>query len=274
MTVPSYSEIKRVLETAPILRSLGERLYERRFAGNCMGSFRGVFENFAEARLSAPKTKSVGFNSAECAHQFVDRRSRVFSFDYPVIFWLQRLLQQGGTIFDLGGHVGIQFYAYHKYLKYPAGLNWMVCDLPEITKEGQALAQAQNEQSLSFTNRMEDADGANILIAAGSLQYIESPSLSGLLSKLEHKPHHLLINKVPLYDGDQFVTLQNGGAAFHPQYVFNRQEFIDSLTAIGYHLIDCWDVDTHPGYIPFHPEKSFPCHSGLYLTLGDSPQQW
>lgn len=270
MSVPSYTEIKRALETTPILRSLGEHLYERRFSGDCFGSFRGVFENFAEARLSAPKTKSVGFNSSACAQQFKDRRSRIFSFDYPVLFWLGNLLREGVTVFDVGGHVGIQFYAYSRYLKYPAGLKWVVCDLPEITNEGRALAEVEHQPALSFTNRLQEADGADILIAAGALQYIESPSLSELLSELQQKPRHLLINKLPLYDGEQFVTLQNGGAAFHPQYVYNRQEFIDSLTALGYGLVDCWNVETHSGYIPFHPEKSFPYHSGLYFALNHS----
>jgi len=266
MTISSY---KAVIENTPGLRVVAKRIYERRFAGNALGSFRGVFRTFEEARLSAPKTKSIGFNSIECARQFENRRSRIFSYDYPAIFWLRSLLQEGSRLFDLGGHIGLQFYSYAAYLDYPDGLQWMVCDLPEITKEGEALARKQNCHGLSFTNRMEDVDGAEILIAAGCIQYIESPALSSLLAGAKRKPRHLLLNKLPLYDGKPFVTLQNGGPAFHPQYVFNREQFIGSLTAIGYRLVDRWDVDTHSGIIPFYPEHSFPCHSGLYLTLNN-----
>jgi putative methyltransferase (TIGR04325 family) len=265
--------MKEALERTPVLRSLGEHLYERRFSGDLFGSFRGVFANFSQARQSAPSTKSVGFNSAACAQQFQERRHHVYSFDYPVLFWLRCLLRENPAIFDLGGHVGIQFYSYSRYLQYPADLRWKVCDLPEITKEGQTLAAAEGHTALSFTNHLEDADGADILLAAGSLQYVESPGFAELLSSLKRKPRHLLVNKVPLYDGDPFVTLQNGGSAFHPMYVFNRGEFIDSLASLGYRVIDTWDVVTHPGHIPFHPDRSFACHSGLYLTKDSSPSQ-
>lgn len=255
------------LDSFLLFRPFLERIYERRFASNCTGCFRGVFDTFAEANRSAPLTKSLGFNSSECAREFQDRLTRVFSFDYPVLFWLARLVKEGASVFDYGGHAGTHFYAYSRYLDYPASLSWLVCDLPEITRVGEERARQSGRRQIEFTTRFEDGVRSHILIAAGSLQYIESPSLPELLSRSAVKPAHLLLNKVPLYHGEQFVTLQNGGVAFHPQYVFNKERFITGFTALGYHLKDTWDVETHPGRIPFHPEKSFRCHSGLYFTL-------
>jgi putative methyltransferase (TIGR04325 family) len=257
--------MRQTLETMPLIRPLLERVYERHFSGNALGRFRGVFDNFEQANLSAPKTKPLGFNCPEYTREFGDRLTRIFSFDYPVLFWLKGILAEGCRVFDLGGHVGLQYYAYSKYLDYPAGMSWMVCDLPEITRAGEDLARTKQRSGILFTNRIEDASGSDVLIAAGSLQYIQRPTLSVILSGLERKPRHLLLNKLPLYEGDQFVTLQNGGAAFHPQYVFNRSEFIRSLTVLGYSLVDTWTVETHSGHIPFHPESSFRYHSGLYL---------
>ncbi len=271
MTAPKkHSYLRQVLEAAPLLRQILERRYEKRFAGNCRGCFRGVYETFAQADLSSPRTKPRGFNCPEYAQEFKDRRSRVFSFDYPVLFWLKCLLVEGSSIFDFGGHVGTQFYAYSKYLQFPPAMRWVVCDLPEITRAGAELAQEQGQSGLTFTNRFEDAKDSDIFLAAGSVQYVESPPLAERLSKLERKPAHLLVNKLPVYDGEQFVTLQNGGAAFHPQHVFNRAAFLESLTSLGYEVVDSWDVETHPGYIPFHPENSFRCHSGFYLRLSQS----
>lgn len=259
--------LKQALETMPLIRPLLERLYERRFSGNAVGRFRGLFDNFEQANLSAPKTKPVGFNCPEYTQEFKDRLTRIFPYDYPVLFWLKGVLAEGCRVFDLGGHIGFQYYVYSKYLAYPAGMSWMVCDLPEITRAGEDLARAEQRSGISFTNRLEDACGSDVLIAAGSLQYIESPSFSVLLSGLDRKPVHLLLNKLPLYHGRTFVTLQNGGAAFHPQYVFNRDDFIKSLSDLGYELIDSWDVEARSGRIPFHPERSFPYHSGLYMRL-------
>ena len=268
MIPKSYRQLKRALETTWAVRPIMEALYERQFAKNCTGCFRGVYASFAEANDSAPRTKKLGFNCPEYAAEFEDRRGKIYSFDYPMLFWLKRLLfAEGCRLFDLGGHVGTHFYAYSRYLEFPSGFAWVVCDLPEITAAGAEIAAAQRRSEISFTNRIGDADGADILVAAGSLQYVEAPSFSELLESLRRKPPHILINKLPLYDGDQFVTLQNGGAAFHPQYVFNRQEFLGNLSRLGYDVVDTWDVETHSGYIPFYPDRSFRCHSGMYLTL-------
>lgn len=259
--------VKETVKNLRPLRAVLERLYERRFAREGTGCFRGVFSSFAQANLSAPRTKPWGFDNRNYAVEFEDRRTRVFSFDYPMLFWLRQLLRSTCVIFDYGGHVGTHFYAYRKYLTYPPGLRWMVCDLPAITQAGRVLARHEGVRGLEFTNRFADAEGSDVLIAAGSLQYVEDPRLPALLGKLQRLPSHLLLNKLPLYDGPEFVTLQNGGPAFHPQYVFNRQEFIERLESIGYRVEDEWRVETHSGYIPFHPDRSFPYHSGLYFTL-------
>jgi putative methyltransferase (TIGR04325 family) len=255
------------LDSVPLLRPLLRRIYERRFASSGIGSFRGVFHTFADANQSAPRTKPLGFNCPEYALEFRDRLTRIFSFDYPVIFWLARLMKDDTSIFDYGGHAGTHFYAYSRYLSYPRNLSWLVCDLPEITRAGEDIARQSGSHQIRFTTRFEDGAGSQILIAAGSLQYIESPALPELLSQSSIKPAHLLLNKLPLYHGEQFVTLQNGGAAFHPQYVFNRERFLAAFASLGYRLKDAWDVESHPGRIPFHPDRSFRCHSGLYLTL-------
>jgi hypothetical protein len=50
------------------------------------------------------------------------------------------------------------------------------------------------------------------------MQYVGSPDL--LLQKMiDHgiRPTHVLLNRLPLYDGPQFVTLQNGGLVYCPQ---------------------------------------------------------
>ncbi len=225
-----------------------------------------MYQSFAEANSSAPKTKPLGFDCPEYASEFRDRHFKVFSFDYPMLYWLRTLMQAECRIFDFGGHVGTHFYAYQNYLPYPRGLEWIVCDLPKITRVGNEIARERNARGLRFTNRMADAENADIFIAAGSLQYVESPSLASLLAALGRKPGHILVNKAPLYDGPQFVTLQNGGVAFHPQYVFNRAAFVESVCTAGYALVDSWSVDTHPGRIPGYPERSFPCHTGMYFT--------
>jgi putative methyltransferase (TIGR04325 family) len=259
--------LQQRIETIPVLRMLLEAIYRKRFSGNAWGAYYGVYESFKDANRAAPRTKLLGFNNAAYAQEFEDRLSRALSFDYPVMFWLGRLVEPGTQLFDYGGHRGTNFYAYSRYLKYPAGFKWIVCDLPEIVKAGEELARRKKRSEISFTTSFSEASGVQILLAAGSLQYIEAPPFAVSLAALSVPPRHLLLNKLPLYEGKQIVTLQNGGPAFHAQYVFNRNDFIDSICAVGYELIDRWDVPSHPGRIPFHPEASFRSHTGLYFRF-------
>lgn len=254
----------------PFIRPLLERRYEKHFATSGLGCFRGVYESFEEANRTAPKTKPLGFDNPAYARTFEPRLSQVYSFDYPVLFWLRSILAPKSTIFDFGGHRGTLFYSYAKYLEYPAEFRWIVCDLPEIVAAGKKLAAQRGKHELSFTTDFREACRANIFLAAGSLQYVEKPRLNEMLAELSVRPSHLLINKVPLYEGKEYVTLQNGGVAFHPQYVFNRGQFLQPLFRLGYELVDTWDVPSHAGQIPYHPEVSFRWHSGLYLRQTSS----
>jgi putative methyltransferase (TIGR04325 family) len=233
--------------------------------------FRGVYGSFQEALQAAPRTKKVGFNHEEFATFYQDRLQRVFAEDYPVLFWLRTILGNGCRAFDFGGHRGHHFYVYARYLDYPKDFSWTVCDVPLIVKAGEELAREMKvTDRLKFTTDFSAADGATVFLAAGSLHYIEAPPLAEALANLRSAPRHLILNKVPLYDGKGYVTLQNGQLAFHPLHVYNRGEFVGSLRNLGYESIDEWPVPTRHGRIPFHPEASFPTYSGLYLRMRNS----
>jgi len=261
--------VKRIIKAIPFGRLLYQHFrelgYEQRFAGECYGCFRGVFETFAQAELSAPKTKSIGYNNPQLAEEYkVELKKHIQSYDYPVVFWLKQLINDNSKVFDFGGNVGIHFYSYEKYISYPSSLRWIVCDVPEIVKSGKELAK-RARRDVVFTSNFEEASGANIFIASGSVQYVES--LSASLSQLPDKPNHLLINRLPLYEGNKFVTLQNGGKVFYPQYVFNKKDFVSSIESLGYELIDIWEDLVDSCIIPSHPEKSIPFYHGLYFRL-------
>jgi putative methyltransferase (TIGR04325 family) len=74
-----------------------------------------------------------------------------------------------------------------------------------------------------------------------------------------------LINRLPLYDGEKFVTLINGGLVYYPQYIFNGEEFIGAIVQQGYQLADSWDDFGASCFIPFHPEKDIRACKGLYF---------
>jgi putative methyltransferase (TIGR04325 family) len=233
--------------------------------------FKGVYETFDEAIASAPKNKHIGYDNKELAQDYKDELKasiRVRTYDYPILFWLNSIFDRDDSIlnvFDFGGNVGIHFYSYLKYLNYLSNLTWRVCEVPAIADAGRELAKYKACQNLVFTCCFEDASGADVFLASGSIQYVKS--LSESIKSLSKKPSHLLLNRLPLHDKDQFVTLQNGGQVFYPQYVFNKSQFIESFLSLQYDLIDIWEDKEDTCIIPFHFKKSLPFYYGLYLKL-------
>jgi putative methyltransferase (TIGR04325 family) len=107
------------------------------------------------------------------------------------------------------------------------------------------------------------------LLASGSMQYLASPDvLLGKMADQGVRPAHVLINRLPLYDGPRFVTLQNGGLVYYPQYVFNREMFISSIENLDYGLVDAWPDTADSCIIPFHAARSVRAYTGLYFQTG------
>lgn len=229
--------------------------------------FHGIYPTFDCARQVVPKAFKIGFDNDEAAH-FMGHKGSIFSSDYPMLFWLQRLMGEASMIFDFGGYLGISFYSYQKCLEYPAAIQWKIFDVPAVVSAGRRLAAENCEARLTFTTDFKDAENCNILIAAGSIQFCDEP-FAERLSSLKQKPAHLLINKLPLVEGRAFVTLHNMGPAFTPYGILNRDEFVASIKALGYELMDSWSNPDLACYIPFHPDKAVTAYSGMYFRKTD-----
>lgn len=261
-------------------------------------SFRGVFSSFEEASKAIPSSSRGGYNLSEfhnSALQFspniIDSEKKypselaikevylpsvkqtikfgehpLFKFnpsDYPLLVWLNSALSDRSTVFDLGGNIGHSYYTYRSYISYPTNLKWVTCDLPEVVKVGRELARRFNLSALSFTEEFAEAQKANILMTCGTLQYLKL-SLADLLKTLDRQPRHLLINQVPFYDGKQYITLQNLINSYVSYKIQNRSEFINSLTALGYELVDNWHYNRTCS-IPFHPQRFVNAYHGFYF---------
>ena len=260
----------RGIVNSPMLRPARLRWEEKQFLGpGNLGAYFGVYGTFGEARARLPQ--NPGFDTAALAPEYVNvRTQRVFEYDYPMIRWLERAFQAGATsVLDIGGSVGVHFYSYGKYLKMPAALNWRVVEVPEMVSIGQALATKSGAVALSFSTDLAEAMSSarrEIWISAGAIQYFEDAHPARLLEQCRTRPTHILLNKLPLYDGEDFVTTQSiGEGSFSPVHVYNKTDFIRSIERMGYVLCDGWDVHERAMHIPCDPEHSFSAFSGLYF---------
>jgi putative methyltransferase (TIGR04325 family) len=265
MSIFSADILERIKQLPPVL-ALRKRRYERAFSSTAVNSFRGVYQSFEQALATAPETKAKGFDVQEFEGYFDNRRDELFLYDYPFLYWLCRILRPDSYVFDIGGNTGVHFMSYRKRLPHWEQLRWEVCEVPVIVDEGKRFAEREGySDRLTFTSEFNDADGKDVVLSAGTLQYIDM-SLADMLSALDNPPQHILVNKLPLYDGEPYVTLQNGGVHFIAQRVFNRAKFLGELTELGYQLSDHWVDNSRSCRVPFHPERDVPNFTGLYLS--------
>jgi putative methyltransferase (TIGR04325 family) len=238
-----------------------------RYAAFGYSQRRGVFQTFAEANLAA-SGKRIGYNHRDVAVEFGAALTLgLDSSEYPVLFHLKRIATNNCTLLDFGGNVGDHFLRYKKYLD-PVRIHWTVCDLPEITRVGREVCNGAS--NVEFINEVDDFHqaGIDIFLGIDSLQYAEIASPDFLLQKLitnGKRPTHLLLDQLPLIDGRQYVTLQNGGLVRYPHHVYNRDAFISAILRLGYDLVDHWENHCFSCVIPFHIAESVSAFSGLYF---------
>ncbi len=261
----SKNAVDRLEKLLPPLRRWHRFAYEEHFfkASQWERLFHGVYPTFEAAERDIPAGFAVGFDNDAAAH-FLGYKGSIFPSDYPVLFWLEKLLPANPSLFDFGGYLGISFYTYQKVMTYPPELRWTIFDVPAVVAAGRELATTQNATQLNFTEEFADASGTDILLAAGSIHFCKE-AFSERLESLADKPKHLIINKLPAVDDDSFVTLHSMGPALCAYRVFNRQAFIASIVQCGYELVDSWSNPDLGCYIPFHPEKTVRAFSGLYF---------
>ncbi len=236
--------------------------------GHCGGMCRGVFATYAEAAAAAPKTLPLGYDNSDAAAMYRDRLSRVYPADYPLMLWLARAFEAGATrVFDLGGHVGVSYYAYQRYLRYPHGLSWQVHDVPAVMASGRELAAERDDlRALGFADAFDAAADADVLFTSGCVQYLED-TLAERLARLRRRPEWVLVNLLPLHQRFEYWTVQSIGRAFCPYRIQRHETFFDDLEQLGYRRLDVWENPEKRCDVAFSPEHSLDGYFGAALRL-------
>ena len=261
--------LRKVLEKTPIVADFYRYYW---LFSHQLTACRGIYASFDEALQAVPRGKNGGYSQPEIGQSSSVAQLTAASeigtldpIDYPILLWLKSAFIDSNSVVDLGGNVGLAYYAYQKYLQYPHDLNWLVCEIPEIVKAGQEIATQKNIDNLHFTSNLDLGDGCDILLTCGALQYIEQ-SLAEIVSNFSEKPTHILTNHVPFCDNKSFITLQNISYTFCPYKIQNKIEFISGLNHLGYELIDTWKINRNC-IIPFHADCFVSAYYGFYFCL-------
>jgi putative methyltransferase (TIGR04325 family) len=263
--------LPRWVGRAPIVRDLRRAASDRRFEHNTRSNlFRGVFTSFAEAQASAPATRPIGYDNPQSANLYLERL-HIDEYDYPSMFWIAASLGQGmRQIADIGGSVGIKYFAFRGFIDYPADIVWRVIDVPAVIARGAEFAAANGASpALQFSDRLADADGMDLFFVSGALQYLPE-SLPEMLDRIPNKPGRIVINTTPIHAVHSFFTLNSIGTAFCPYRVQAHDEFVAAMNRRGYRVRDEWLNVGKRMQIAFEPEYSLSHYTGFCFDAGFS----
>jgi putative methyltransferase (TIGR04325 family) len=230
--------------------------------------FNGLYTDFAAAAADAPPGKQVGFGGDATTTRSAHTRHFIFPSDYAVLFWLSHIIDGAELLFDLGGNAGGRYLAFRKHLTYPDNFTWLVNDIPSVVALGRTIAREEAASHVQFTTDCTRLGEADILLASGVLQLLED--WNGFLHRAPNLPRHLLINRTPVGEQPDAVTLHSMGVSFVPYHIFNRRSFVAEFTNLGYRQVDEWRTPELGCWIPEHASHSLDSYSGFYFVLDRS----
>ncbi|WP_026481520.1 methyltransferase, TIGR04325 family [Ahrensia sp. 13_GOM-1096m] len=228
--------------------------------------FTGVFDTYDDAFQYAQTKTRAGYDNEEIVHVSFTTMCELAPWDYPVLFWLQRIMEDNNSIVDAGGHMGTKYRAFQNYLPFDEHTKWTVYDLPAIVRAGRKRALLDGLQNLTFCDDITHLNHADIFLGSGLMQYINEP-LSEVLHRMKSLPQHIILNKVAFHDSGHLVTLENIGGVLVPYQMRNEREFYREITALGYQLVDEWNIPSLMRKIDTHPEIGLSTVKGFYFKL-------
>jgi putative methyltransferase (TIGR04325 family) len=261
------STIKTFIRTL-VPRAILDARIERHFFRNkrWWATHLGEFGSFDEANAYISK-RANPTNYILDHEKWLRRRETLSPHDYPVAFWVDKLINHLGqkNLVDFGGSVGVSYYAMKKYMTFPEDLSWIVCELKEVVERGLQISAQRGETQIQFSSDLSVIHRAPIFMALGSLQYLEA-TLYDLLVQNENIPSYLIVNKLPLSSIRSFVTIESAGDGLYPCRVQLEASFLADMGGLGYRLVDRWKCLEHNMQVALRPELSFRSFDGFVFS--------
>lgn len=228
----------------------------------------GAYPDYATAVANIPRRWKSTYNDPDVALFAFEWMCRMRVWDYPVLFWLDRLSRPGLRVVDAGGNLGVKHIAFSAYMDL-SGLDWSVYELEETVRLGHKMqAEGRVPPEIRFFDRLEESGPVGRFICSGLLQYLDTP-FPDFVARLPNRPEHILRNKVATRDGPTVVTLERIGPARVPYQMRHRAGFEAELDQIGYDIVDQWDIPNLGHVIDTHPDLGRSVSRGYLLRRRD-----
>ncbi|BHH86272.1 methyltransferase, TIGR04325 family [Desulforhopalus sp. 52FAK] len=271
--------IKRKILAGLELLPFGRDIYLQ-MAKNRLGiSYRGIYDSYNDAKKALPTNKPgfydvINKNKAtniETEKQGLDVRFQ--DMDYPVLYWLTKLMKKNSIVLELGGNIGHFFYTFETFSLYPSGVQWIIAELREAVLLGRKIAEERNEQRLTFveSDKMYNLGVSEILLTSGTLQYMDI-SLPQLLNEFQTLPPHVIVHNLPSHKDMSYWTLQNLEVCEVPYRIYSQEELLREMKNLGYGLEAQWKYDRKVE-VPYHLDMQVEGYLGYYFRLVSSQKQ-
>jgi putative methyltransferase (TIGR04325 family) len=247
-------KIPRIILDIPILYRIGRFCYGKLFLIRARGRFHGVFDSLDEAKKCIGPERPCSYGDIDLSGVNIDSFMQIHLFDYPVILNLLMAGNQIKSLIDFGGHIGVKYYAYKRLVPNIHELKWKVVDVPFCVERGRREASQRGAANLSFSSKLLEAGGCDLLLISGALQYV-TPSIGELLDSMVCLPRFIIINKLPVHFGPDYYTIENFGKAKIPYRIFNKNKFDSQLLLRAYSKVDTWTIPSREISIPFYEKK-------------------
>lgn len=236
--------------------------------GRTQPDFRGVYGSFQEAMGSVHTGLLAGYDHESVADVSYERMCQVIFWDWPVLYWLSKLIPVSKCLLDAGGHMGTKYRAFRGHLPLEGSFRWVVYDVPAIVRTGRERAKKDGLDKLEFIDNLKDAPAADVFLGSGLLQYLDIP-FGDLLRQLPVMPRHLVLNKVATHDQPTAFTLENLSRAEVPYQIRNHNEFLEELNSLGYEIVDRWLIPYLSHTIRSRGRTVVSKSHGVYARLKD-----
>ena len=259
--------ISRAIELLPYGRDIVLHLTRNRRGI----SYRGVFNSWEEAAQAVSKGKSGDYDviNADKASDPEREKQRLETWfhevDYPLLYWLSRIIGEGCTVLDLGGSLGHFFYSISDKLDLPKTLRYVIAELPSAVAYGTEISRERKENRLSFldSSELSSVQKVDVFMTAGTLQYMRK-QLPEIIDEFNERPRHVLIHTLPVHAEKEFSTIQNLGLCEVPYRIYSMDLLCEEMKSRGYELIEKW-VSDRTIEIPFHRSLAILGYAGFYF---------
>jgi len=201
----------------------------------------GYFDSHEEAKTALRPNSGLPHQNDNIEPGDGRAISQVSSFDYPVMFFLQKLSMEGKLkiVTDLPGGSRLKYAGYRTYVDFPDDLIWQVVE--RGTSHHNSRHPASGHGALRFHDDIAGTKPCSALICCGGLPHLNVP-FERILRGFRTRPPMVILNEVFVARKAGLYMLETVGGRQMLHRALALPELERLREDLGYKLLSRWDI--------------------------------